>query len=109
MPSTPPTTLPYDGPADIDLTHGQAPGLGRKSRTEAVKVSAYVATSSIHKVVFEVGRGLGVDLLLVPDVAYAQVTLPCGRTLAGTVSEISPSGDSFEIDTSHQSASSSAD
>lgn len=109
MPSTPPTTLPYDGPVDIELTHGQAPGLGRKFRTEAVKVSAYVATSSTHKVVFDVGRGLGVDLLLAPEVTYAQVTLPCGRTLAGTVSEISPSGDSFEIDTSYQPASSSVD
>ena len=105
MPSTPPTTLPYDGFADIDLTHGQAPGIGRKARTEAVKVSAYVASSSSHKVIIEVGRALGIDLLLPPDVTFAEVTLPCGRSLAGTVSDISPIGDSFEIDTTHQQTS----
>lgn len=107
MPSTTYPALPFDGLADLEITHGQAPGLGRKARIEAVKVFVDTRSQS-SKVVVDVGRALGVELLLPPKVTHAQVTLPCGHILAGTVIEISPTGNSFVIDTINQSASSSS-
>lgn len=65
--------LSYRRPADLTLTYGAAPGLGRNAERP------------------------GVALLLAPGVTRATLVLPDGTVLAGAVQGVAESGDYFEI------------
>lgn len=88
--------LSYRGPADLTLTYGVVPGLGRIAERTGIEVviSRRAAGAPVSVLV---GRHLGVDLLKGPAISRAVVALPDGTVLEGPVQAISPTGDYFEI------------
>ncbi|MDH1401241.1 hypothetical protein N5D79_08445 [Pseudomonas sp. GD03817] len=88
--------LSYHGPADLTLTYGTSPGLGRTAERPGVEVVVR-RPSAGAPVSVKVGRYLGVDLLKGFDLTRAVVALPDGTVLEGAVQAVSGSGDSFEI------------
>lgn len=88
--------LSYRGRADLTLTYGAAPGLGRSAERPGVEV--VVSRPSVGAPVSVlVDRHLGVALLLTPGVTRATLVLPNGTVLAGQVQAIAGSGDYFEM------------
>lgn len=88
--------LTYRGLADLILTYGRAPGLGRTAERAGIEV-VLSRQSDAAPLAVRVGRQLGVDLLKGFDLTRAQVLLPDGRLFAGAVQAISPQGDYFEL------------
>lgn len=88
--------LSYRGPADLTLTYGVAPGLGRTAERTGVEV-VLRRPGAGAPVSVKVGRHLGVDLLKGFDLTRVVVALPDGTVLEGAVQAVSGSGDSFEI------------
>lgn len=86
----------YRGRADLTLTYGEAPGLGRHAERPGVEV-VVSRPSAGSPVSVLVDRQLGVALLLAPGVTRATLVLPDGTVLAGPVQGIAESGDYFEI------------
>lgn len=88
--------LSYRGLADLTLTYGAAPGLGRCVERPGVSVvvSRHAAGAPVSVLV---DRTLGVALLLGPAITRATLALPDGTVLAGPVQAIADSGDYFEI------------
>lgn len=88
--------LSYRGRADLTLTYGAAPGLGRTTERPGVSVvvSRHAAGAPVSVLV---DRTLGVALLLAPGISRATLALPDGTVLAGPVQAIAESGDYFEI------------
>ena len=87
--------LSYRGRADLTLTYGAAPGLGRSAERPGVEVvvSRHAAGAPLSVLV---DRHLGAALLA-PGVTRATLLLPDGTVLAGQVQAIAGSGDYFEI------------
>ncbi|MEJ8664509.1 MULTISPECIES: hypothetical protein [Pseudomonas] len=93
--------LSYRGLADLILTYGAAPGLGRSAERPGVEV--VVSRPSVGAPVSVlVDRQLGAALLLAPSVSRATLVLPDGTVLAGLVQAIDSGGDYFEIFTGSQ-------
>lgn len=88
--------LAYRGRADLTLTYGAAPGLGRRAERPGVDVvvSRHAAGAPTSVLV---DCQLGVALLLAPVVSRATLVLPDGIVLAGAVQAVAESGDYFEI------------
>lgn len=84
------------GPADLTLTYGEAPGLGRSAERPGVDVVVSRPSAGAPVSVL-VDRQLGVTLLLAPGVSRATLVLPDGTVLAGAVQAVAESGDYFEI------------
>jgi len=88
--------LSYRGWADLTLTYGTAPGLGRSAERPGVDVVVSRSSAGAPVSVL-VDRQLGVALLLATGVSRATLVLPDGTVLAGAVQGVAESGDYFEI------------
>ncbi|MEX7554456.1 hypothetical protein [Pseudomonas monteilii] len=88
--------LSYRGPADLTLTYGAEPGLGRSAERSGIEVvvSRHAAGAPVSVLV---DSQLGAALLLPSGVTRATLVLPDGTVLAGQVQAVAGSGDYFEI------------